>query len=145
MPEKKQFNYTFFISIIITIAVVIWGIASPSTFENMANTTFSFLVDKFGWFYTITMMSFVGFAVWIGFFSKYKNIRLGEQDSKPEYSFDMVCYAIFRRYGNRLGILGSCRTYELFCSSFGSRGGNSRSGKICYAKIFLALGISSMG
>ena len=35
MANKKQFNYTFFISIIITIAVVIWGIASPSTFENM--------------------------------------------------------------------------------------------------------------
>ena len=74
MSDKKQVNSTFIISIIVTLLVVIWGMVSPKTFETVANSMFGFLVDKFGWFYTITMMSFVGFAVWIGFFSKYKDI-----------------------------------------------------------------------
>lgn len=141
MADKKQFNYTFVISIIITIAVVIWGIASPSTFENMANATFGFLVDKFGWFYTITMMSFVGFAVWIGFFSKYKNIRLGEQDSKPEYSF-LTWFAMLFSAGMGIGLVfwGAAEPMNYFVAPLGAEAGTSEAARFAMQKSFLHWG-----
>ena len=141
MANKKQFNYTFFISIIITIAVVIWGIASPSTFENMANTTFGFLVDKFGWFYTITMMSLVGFAIWIGFFSKYKNIRLGEQDSKPEYSF-LTWFAMLFSAGMGIGLVfwGAAEPMNYFVAPLGVEPGTPEAARFAMQKSFLHWG-----
>lgn len=141
MTDKKQFNSTFIISIIITVAVVIWGIASPTTFENMANNTFMFLVDKFGWFYTITMMSFVGFAVWIGFFSKYKGIRLGEQNSKPEYSF-LTWFAMLFSAGMGIGLVfwGAAEPMNYFVTPLVAEPGTAEAARFAMQKSFLHWG-----
>ncbi|MEI0842604.1 BCCT family transporter [Brachyspira pilosicoli] len=141
MSDKKQVNSTFIISIIVTLLVVIWGMVSPKTFETVANSMFGFLVDKFGWFYTITMMSFVGFAVWIGFFSKYKDIRLGPQDSKPEYSF-LTWFAMLFSAGMGIGLVfwGAAEPMNYFVAPLGAEPGTPEAARFAMQKSFLHWG-----
>ena len=83
---KKTMNVVFVISLIIVLAISAWGIAHPASFGVAANGSMGFITNNFGWLYVLGMTLFVVFAVWIGFFSKYKNVRLGPADSTPEYS-----------------------------------------------------------
>lgn len=43
------------------------------------------VVQRFGWFYIIAMTGFLGFATWL-IFSPYGELRLGADDSRPEFS-----------------------------------------------------------
>ncbi len=78
-------NYVFYISLGITIIIVLFGIISPQNFSNMMSSTFNFLVGNFSWLYLISMFIFVVFSLGIAF-SKYGKIKLGDDDSVPEYS-----------------------------------------------------------
>lgn len=51
----------------------------------LSSSLFKFLTNNFGWAYLISMLIFVIFAIVLAF-SKYGNIKLGPDDSKPEYS-----------------------------------------------------------
>lgn len=42
--------------------------------------------EKLGWFYTFAINTILVFALYLGI-SKYKNIRIGGQNAKPEFSF----------------------------------------------------------
>ena len=81
----KKDNSVFYISLAATFIIVLWGIISPEGFGAAANGTFNFLVDNFSWLYLVSMFLFVGFAAFLAF-SKYGSIKLGPDDSKPEYS-----------------------------------------------------------
>lgn len=82
---RKKDNTVFYISLILAIGIVAWGIVAQDNFSRFANSLLSFLTNKFGWLYLISMFIFVVFAVVLAF-SKYGNIKLGSEDSKPEYS-----------------------------------------------------------
>ncbi len=43
------------------------------------------VVEQFGWFYILSMTGFLCFAVWL-IFSPYGDLRLGADDSRPEFS-----------------------------------------------------------
>jgi len=85
LTNKKNSNIVFYISLVVVLLICLWGIALPKNFEAVANTLFNFLTVKFGWFYLISMFFFVVFMLTIAF-SKFGKIRLGPDDSKPEYS-----------------------------------------------------------
>ena len=85
MNNKKKDNTVYYASLILTIAVVAWAIIGKTSFANFATNLLNFLTTNFGWTYLIAMLSFVIFAVWLAF-SKYGNIKLGADDSEPEYS-----------------------------------------------------------
>ncbi|HOK62415.1 MAG TPA: BCCT family transporter [Soehngenia sp.] len=82
---KKKDNAVFYISLILTIGIVTWSIVNQDNFSRFANSLLNFLTNKFGWLYLTSMFIFVIFAVVLAF-SKYGNIKLGSEDSKPEYS-----------------------------------------------------------
>lgn len=82
---KKKTNMVFIVSLMITLAIVAWGVFAPENFEAVGSLAFGILTGQFGWFYTASVAAFLLFSLWIGF-SKYGNIRLGADDSKPEYS-----------------------------------------------------------
>lgn len=83
--KKNKYNPVFLISLVVLTVIVLWGLIDPKGFETQANNAFKFLTNKFDWFYLISMSSFVIFSIWIAF-SKYGKIKLGPDDSKPEYS-----------------------------------------------------------
>lgn len=78
-------NEVFYISLGITAVVVAFGLFRPEGFANAMNVLFDFLVKDFSWLYLLSMFSFVVFALCMAF-SKYGSVKLGDDDSKPEYS-----------------------------------------------------------
>jgi glycine betaine transporter len=85
MEKKSTFNGVFLISMGITFAAVLWGLLSPEGFGAFASGLFGVLVDKFGWGYMFAMNIFVIFPIWLAF-SKYGSMKLGPDDSTPEFS-----------------------------------------------------------
>ncbi|WP_024292721.1 glycine betaine uptake BCCT transporter [Lacrimispora indolis] len=78
-------NQVFYISFLITMAIVAFGLIAPQPFAKATTAANDFLVNNFGWFYLISMFVFVAFSLIIAF-SKYGNIKLGPDDSVPEFS-----------------------------------------------------------
>lgn len=74
---------------IVTAALVIIFVAYTTIFTEQAGEVFTqaqgWVVNTFGWFYILSATLFLLFAVWL-FFSRYSDIRLGPDDSKPEFS-----------------------------------------------------------
>ncbi len=78
-------NQVFYISFLITMTIVAFGLVAPQPFAKATSVANDFLVNNFGWFYLISMFVFVVFSLGIAF-SKYGNIKLGPDDSVPEFS-----------------------------------------------------------
>lgn len=83
--EKKKVNLVFIISLVICAVIAVWAVALNDSFTVVSNAMFSFLTIDFGWLYMIAMLSFVVFVAAIAM-SKYGHIKLGPDDSKPEYN-----------------------------------------------------------
>lgn len=142
MDKKLELNITFLISIMLTIMVVLWGMIFPKSFEAISNSTFEFLVDKFGWFYVTTMTTFVIFSLWIGFFSKYKNFRLGHPDSRPEYNF-ITWFAMLFSAGMGIGLVfwGAAEPLNYFVSPLSAEPGTAAAASFAMRKSFLHWGL----
>lgn len=78
-------NEVFIISICITLIIAFYSALVPNDFSKISNMLFSIITEYFSWFYQLVMLMFVVFVIIIAF-SKYGHIRLGHDDSKPEYS-----------------------------------------------------------
>ncbi|MFS8542150.1 MAG: BCCT family transporter, partial [Tissierellales bacterium] len=101
--EKSKDNKVFLISLVFTIIIVLWGIIGQESFGNFANSLLNFLTNNFGWLYLISMLSFVIFAICIAF-SKYGNVKLGPDDSEPEFS-DASWFAMLFGAGMGIGLV----------------------------------------
>lgn len=84
MKKIEFWNPVFTISLIVSVIIVGIGALMPEAFGNVTSASFDFLVGNFGWFYILTMSSFVVFAL-VMLFSKYGDIKLGLPTDEPEY------------------------------------------------------------
>lgn len=103
MTKKKNNNSVFYISLVVVLLICLWGIILPENFGNMANNIFNFLTVKFGWFYLLAMFFFVIFILGLAF-SKFGKIKLGPDDSKPEYS-NISWFAMLFSAGMGVGLV----------------------------------------
>ncbi len=85
MKSNKEKNPVYIISIVISVAIALWGIFGSKSFEKSANALMNVVTVNMGWLYLLSMLIFVIFALIVAF-SKYGKIKLGPDDSKPEYS-----------------------------------------------------------
>jgi len=67
------------------MVVVLWGIFSPATMSAVFDTALSLLTKNFGWLYLWVVLGLVFFAAFIAF-SRYGNLKLGNEDDEPEFS-----------------------------------------------------------
>lgn len=86
MQNKILKNPVFLISSGVIFLLVIIGATIPEKFKNVANSVFHMTTDYFGWFYLLTVFIIVIFLFGLAI-SKYGTIRLGTEDSQPEFSF----------------------------------------------------------
>ncbi len=86
MQKKILKNPVFLISSGVIFLLVIIGATIPEKFKNVANSVFHMTTDYFGWFYLLTVFIIVIFLFGLAI-SKYGTIRLGTEDSRPEFSF----------------------------------------------------------
>ena len=135
-------NSTYIIALIISLAIVGWGLILPASFEAVGNKLFATFVTNFGWFYSLSMTAFVGFVIWIGLFSKYRNLRLGPDDSKPEYS-NISWFAMLFSAGMGIGLVfwGTAEPLNFFAAPLGAEPGTAEAAEFAMNKAFLHWGL----
>ena len=141
MNKTNKQNQVFYISLIAVFAIVAWGLLSAESFGNASTSAFNFLVSNFGWFYLLSMTSFVIFAVWIAT-SKYGKIKLGPDDSTPDYSF-LSWFAMLFSAGMGIGLVfwGVAEPLNHFVNPMGLEGGTEEAAKFAMMKSFMHWGL----
>ncbi|WFF73166.1 BCCT family transporter [Proteiniclasticum sp. QWL-01] len=81
----KQDNTVYFVSLVIVLAISAAGLLFSGPFGKSMDTILQFLQVHFGWLYLFAMLAFVVVALGIAF-SKYGKLKLGPDDSVPDYS-----------------------------------------------------------
>lgn len=142
MSEKTKDNSVYLISVSIITLVVLCGLIFPKGFELSANILLKGIVHNFGWFYTFAMTCFVGFAIWIAYFSKYKNMKLGPDDSKPEYS-NVSWFAMLFSAGMGIGLVfyGIYEPLYHYVNPIGAESMSVDAAKFAMTKSFLHWGL----
>lgn len=82
---KKKINSVFLISLIIAIAVIIFGYICHDVLADISGMVMSWVSNDFGWLYVAGVFGFILFLAFVAF-SKWGNIKLGKDDDVPEYS-----------------------------------------------------------
>ena len=83
--SSPKMNVVYLASLIICVALAVWGIFFSDSLAAAASWLFDAVTVNFSWLYMLAMTAFVIFVICIAF-SKYGNIRLGPDDSRPEHS-----------------------------------------------------------
>jgi len=73
-------------SLIFILGVCIFSVLFPEQVNSVLNIIKNFIFINLNWIYVWCVTIFVIFLVFL-MFSKYGNIKLGSNDSKPEHSF----------------------------------------------------------
>ena len=73
-------------SLIFIVGVCLLSAIYPELTENLLNTVKDFIFVNLNYIYVWSVTIFVIFLIYL-MFSKYGNIRLGRNESKPDYSF----------------------------------------------------------
>ena len=84
----KVTPYVFFPSALLILLFVILGVSFPQRVEARFSTLQAFIVDTFGWFNILSAAIFLGFTIWLAF-SRYARLKLGRDDSEPDYGVRM--------------------------------------------------------
>ncbi|WP_447957171.1 BCCT family transporter [Vreelandella sp. EE7] len=83
---RKEGKTVFVASAVIIFALVVIGAAFPENFGSGAEAALGAVTEHLGWFYLISVFGFVIFLFGLAL-SKYGKVRLGPQDSRPDYTF----------------------------------------------------------
>ena len=105
MPRAKS-NISppvFYGSAGLILAFVIWGAAAPSSAEVVFGAVQGWIVETFGWFYMLAVAVFVVFAIGLAL-SSHGRVRLGPDDSVPEYSYT-AWFAMLFSAGMGIGLM----------------------------------------
>ena len=101
---KEHTNPPVFVaSAVVVVGFVLWGVISPSSVSTVASATNDFITNQFEWLYIFGASAFVIFVLWL-MFSRYGSIRLGPNDSKPEYS-NLSWFAMLFTAGMGIGLV----------------------------------------
>jgi glycine betaine transporter len=138
---KKKDNSVFFISLAVVFIVVLLGILAPTGFEKYANKALSFVVEDFGWFFMLTMSTLVVFAIWLAT-SKYGQIKLGPDDSKPDYNL-VSWFAMLFSAGMGIGLVfwGVAEPLNHFVAPLGLEPGSTEAVNFALRKSFFHWGL----
>ncbi|MFE9335599.1 BCCT family transporter [Streptomyces sp. NPDC007063] len=75
----------FFTSAALTVLFVATTITLTDQVDSVFTAASDWILTNLGWFYILGVTTFVLFLIWIAL-SRYGHVRLGGQDSRPEYS-----------------------------------------------------------
>ena len=125
--RRQKCNIVFLTAAMLVAATALWGLLRPEQLEAAAGALFGAITGGFGWFYPLAMTLFTAFAVWIGFFSKYKHMRLGPDDSRPEYS-NTAWFAMLFSAGMGVGLVfwSVAEPLQFYVEPLGAEGGRQR-------------------
>lgn len=138
---KKSTNLVFRISLILTGGIALWAVFLNDSFTKVSDAVYAFLTGNFGWLYLIAMLFFVIFVVALAI-SKYGKLRLGPDDSKPEYS-TVSWFAMLFGAGMGVGLVfwGISEPISHYVSPMGMAGGTPEAAAFAMKSSFMHWGI----
>ena len=83
--NKKNYNPVFIISLTISLGLALFAVCFGEQFSELSGRLFTGITENFAWLYLMVMLLFVLFVLGTAC-TKYGNLRLGPDDSRPEYS-----------------------------------------------------------
>jgi len=127
--------------LIITAVIAVWSIFFKDSFTSLSDKIFSILTVDFGWSYLVSMTAFVGFCIFIAF-SKYGKIKLGPDDSKPEYN-TISWFAMLFGAGMGVGLVfwGVAEPLSHFIAPMGLEPGTAEAANFAMKTSFMHWGI----
>lgn len=75
----------FGVAAAISIAFVASGVVAPEAMGDGTSEILAWVTDSFGWLFVLTSAGFVIFSAYLAI-SRFGNIKLGPDDSEPEFS-----------------------------------------------------------
>ncbi|WP_430647358.1 BCCT family transporter [Agromyces sp. GXS1127] len=85
LPKTSIERWVFWPAAVVVIAFSAFALLAPHLAETFFGAIQASIVNAFNWYYVLIAAFFVAFALFVGF-SRYGDIRLGEDDDKPEFS-----------------------------------------------------------
>lgn len=82
--ESRLKPVVFVGSSALILALSIWAIITPSGAEDTIGVVVEWISTGFGWYYFLAATLYLAFVVFVGA-SRYGNIKLGPQHSRPDY------------------------------------------------------------
>lgn len=93
----------FFISAALILGFVLFGSVFADQAERMFATVQATIIMDFGWFYIIAVAGFLIFVLFL-MLSRYGDVKLGPDDSEPDYSY-LSWFAMLFSAGMGIGLL----------------------------------------
>jgi choline/glycine/proline betaine transport protein len=93
----------FFTSGVLLLLFLGFGTLFRDTASVFFGNVLDFVSSRFGWFYVLSVAFFLVFTIWL-VFSPYARIRLGEDDSRPEFGRP-TWFAMLFSAGMGIGLL----------------------------------------
>ncbi|WP_371688514.1 BCCT family transporter [Methylorubrum sp. Q1] len=93
----------FFISAGLTLAFAGLSALFPAQAKSIFDTLQAGIVHEFGWFYIAAVAGFLGFAIFL-MLSRYGDVKLGPDDSEPDYSY-LSWFAMLFSAGMGIGLI----------------------------------------
>jgi choline/glycine/proline betaine transport protein len=93
----------FFVSAGLIVAFALLGAVFPRRAGALFARIQAAIVEDFGWLYIIAVAGFLVFAIFL-MFSRYGDVRLGPDDSEPDYSY-LSWFAMLFSAGMGIGLL----------------------------------------
>lgn len=136
-------NITYYLTIGISLLIFIWGIFFTDNFKNFFDSAYAFTTNNFSWYFMILMAFFFLFSIYL-LFSKYKNVKLGDNDSKPEFS-NISWFAMLFSAGIGIGLVfwGLAEPLTHYLNPLGMEGGTKEAIGFAYRKSWLHWGVSA--
>ncbi len=101
---KEHTNPPVFVgSALVVVAFLLWGVLAPSNVSSVSGATLTFITTNFEWLYIFGATGFVVFVAWLAL-SRYGSIKLGPNDSSPEYS-NLSWFAMLFTAGMGIGLV----------------------------------------
>ncbi|AIT08838.1 choline transporter [Candidatus Francisella endociliophora] len=101
--EKGAYAPVFYPAIILAIILSLLGILIPVAFANNMEYIQNLILEKFGWAYILAMSVFVCLCL-VLMFSRFGDIKLGQEHDLPEYS-NMSWFAMLFAAGMGIGLM----------------------------------------
>lgn len=83
---KLKKNIVFIVSLLIVFVVILVGAFYPDSLDSWTIKLHGMIISTFGWVYLLSAFLFLVFSLFMAF-SKYGNIKLGEDHEKPRFSY----------------------------------------------------------
>ena len=102
-PRMQVNPPVFFTSAGLTLAFAGLSALFPTQAKSLFDSLQAAIVHEFGWFYIAVVAGFLGFAIFL-MLSRYGDVKLGPDDSEPDYSY-LSWFAMLFSAGMGIGLI----------------------------------------